>query len=329
MSTSNIVDGTRIANERKKPQRRRRWARPKQQTSIIDDDFRDNVSQFLREAEDQYAKAQLTEDMRFALFQQVQGYVPDLCFDSNGCRLVQRVVELVWGDAQRTLVRELQGFVSDAVASEHGNHVIQRFIELMSPLDVDFMLHELQSVYLPSELAKRRHGCRVLQRMIEHFDPSQLDSFVDGLVENAKELCFDEFGNYVIQTLFENGSIKHKTIISNMLLANVEKVAKDSLAIRVLDKALTYSTLAYDLAKAILDKEGLVVDMATRRGRRSFSVEAAHQLFKVCKGHRPLKNIFMEQVREIEEKAIKFGWIDAVDVRAPSAPPKEEMHLLL
>ena len=162
--------------------------------------------------------------------------------------------------------------------------------------------------------------------MIEHFDSSQLDSFVDGLVENAKELCFDEFGNYVIQTLFENGSIKHKTIISNMLLANVEKVAKDSLAIRVLDKALTYSTLAYDLAKAILDKEGLVVDMATRR--RRFSVEAAHQLFKVCKGHRPLKNIFMEQVREVKE-AMEYGWIDAIDVKAPSDPPKEEMHLLL
>ena len=326
MSTSNIVDGTRIANERKKPQRRRRWARPKQQTSIIDDDFRDNVSLFLREAEDQDAKGQLTEDMRFALFQQVQGYVRHLCFDTDGCRLVQRVLELVWGDAQKALVLELQGYVSAAVADPHGNHVIQKCIELMRNADVHFILHELQDVCSPSELATDRYGCRVFQRMIEHFDPSQLDSFVDGLVENAKELCFDEFGNYVIQTLFENGSIKHKTIISNMLLANVEKVAKDSLAIRVLDKALTYSTLAYDLAKAILDKEGLVVDMATRRSR--FSVVAAHQLFKVCKGHRPLKNIFMEQVREVEE-AIKFGWIVAIDVKAPSDPPKEEMHLLL
>ena len=316
MSTLGI-DGTRIANEGRKPRRRKKpkqqtskkpkQTKTKKQTSIIAADFRDNVSRSLREAEDQHAKDQLTEDMRLALFQQVQGYVPYLCFDSNGCLLVQRVVKLVWGDEQRELVGELQGFVSAAVADQHGNHVIQKCTELMRNSDVHFILHELQRVYLPSELAKHRYGCRVFQRMIEHFDPSQLDSFVDGLVENAKELCFDEFGNYVIQTLFENGSIKHKTIISNMLLANVEKVAKDSLATRVLDKALTYSTLAYDLAKAILDKEGLVVALATRKS--SAAVVAAQQLFKVCKPHRPLKNIFMEQVSETEE-AIKFGWIE-------------------
>ena len=163
----------------------------------------------------------------------------------------------------------------------------------MPPSAVHFILHELQSVYSPSELAKHRFGNRVFQRMIEHFHPSQLDVFVDGVVEKAEELCFDQFGNFVIQHVIEHGSMKHKTAISDMLLANVEKVAMHWCASKVLDKALIYTTFKYDLAKAILDKEGLVVDMAIKcRG----GLMATQRLFKVCEGHYVLENIFMEQV---------------------------------
>ena len=174
------------------------------------EDLKNHVSESCRKAEDQVAKGQLTEDMRDALFRAVQGCVPELCCDSNGCFLFQRVLDLLWVEQQIKLVGELQGKVSEAVASAHGNHVIQKCIELMQPSAVHFILHELQRVFLPSELAKDRFGCRVFQRMIEHFDPRDLDVFVDGVVEKAEELCFDQFGNFVIQHVIEHGSIEHK-----------------------------------------------------------------------------------------------------------------------
>ena len=257
------------------------------------ENLKDCVSKSLREADDQDAKDQLTQDTRLALFREVRGWVPILSCDQDGCRLVQRVIELVWGREQWELVGELQGKVSEAVASKHANHVLQRCIEVMPPSAVHFILHELQSVYSPSELAKHEYGCRVFQRMIEHFHPSQLDVFVDGVVDKAKELCFDPFGNFVIQHLVEHGSIKHKTIIAKMLSANVKIVANDAHASIVLDKALTYTTFKHDLAKAILENEGLVVEMAIKSNHSS---EAAQRLFEVCEGHHWLENMFEKQV---------------------------------
>ena len=272
--------------------RDRRWPEKNSKSSELED-LKDRVSKSLREADDQNAKDQLTQDTRLALFREVRGWVPILSCDQDGSRLVQRVIELVWGREQWELVGELQGKVSEAVASKHANHVLQRCIEVMPPSAVHFILHELQSVYSPSDLAKHRYGNRVFQRMIEHFHPSQLDAFVDGVVEKAQELSTHEFGTFVIQNVIEHGSIHHKRIISNMLIANVEQVAIDWHASIVLDKALTYTTFKHDLAKAILDKEGLVVEMAIKSKHSS---KATKRLFEVCEGHDVLENSFKEQV---------------------------------
>ena len=129
--------------------------------------------------------------------------------------------------------------------------------------------------------------------MIEHFHPSQLDVFVDGVIEKAKELCFDRIGNFVIQHLVEHGSIKHKTIIAKMLSANVEIVANDAHASGVLLTALTYTTFKHVLAFATPDKEGLVVEMAIKSYTSS---KAAKRLLEVCVGHDELEKRFTKQV---------------------------------
>jgi hypothetical protein len=234
----------------------------------------------LSKCEVSQAKDKLTSDERLQLFLAMSGCVRDLAFDAHGCRLVQRTIELTEDSQQVELVNELRGHVVSALDSAHGNHVLQRCIELMRPTAVNFILTELHQSEKSSQLACHRYGCRVLERLIEHFPRDKLVVFLDDVVIEAKALCLNPFGNFVIQHVLEHGSDDQKRRIVKVLKDNLQEIATDAHACSVLDKALSYTTFQQELASAILEKEGLLADMAAQRG----GFAATQRLFKVFQG---------------------------------------------
>jgi hypothetical protein len=231
----------------------------------------------LHEAElEEYNQDRLSDEVRVSLFQAIRGHVKKLSFDPAGCRLVQRILDLTTDSAQQQMAYELKGHVKEAVESAHCNHVLQRCIELMRPSAVEFVLCEIEDQQVRN-LAKHRYGCRVLERIIEHFSLERLTVLLDEIISHAQELCFDQYGNFVIQHLLEHGNDEHKEKIVTVILRNLRAVALDTQACSVLDKAVSYTKLDKKLAEAILAEEGLLVDISLSR----FGYAATQSLCRV------------------------------------------------
>lgn len=247
-----------------KDDRQECFDRVDQEEKAADVIARSDLDRRIREAElEEYNEGTLSDELRKSLSEEIRGHVQKLSFDPDGCRMVQSILHLTTESEQQKMALELRGHVKKAVESAHCNHVLQRCIELLRPSAVDFVLCEIGiEDNQVRNLAKHRYGCRVLQRIIEHFSLERLTDLLDKIIFHAQELCFDEYGNYVIKHLIEHGNDEHKEKIVTVILKDVSAVTKSKEACSVLDKALCYTKLYKKLIEAILEHDGLLVDIA-------------------------------------------------------------------
>jgi hypothetical protein len=237
----------------------------------------------------------------------------ELAFASHGCRLVQRAMDVLDFKHQVMLVSELKSktsqekFVFQALQgdySPHANHVLQKCIELLPPDHVGFILDELKEEQCGKTsvwLASHKYGCRVLERFLEHFDPKLMGPFLSPVICHAKELCRDQYGNFVIQHVLEHGSEGQKSDIVQMLMDNLQEMVTDNHACSVLSKALSYpgKELQKKLALAIVEK-GFLGKMATKTQGHG-GIEAADRLLKVLQQDDALRASFQEAKRQLME----------------------------
>ena len=201
------------------------------------------------------------------LMQTLQGNVVKHALDSDGCRTVQRALQLADDADRMKLVQEFRGHVCKATESPHGNFVLQRLVELMRPADVSFVLDELISCAAAPALARHRYGCRVVERIIEHFPPRMLASHVDDMLCDVQALCKHIYGNFVIQHLLEHGEQKHRKRIIQASNRDLKTVALDQYGGNVVDKALRFAPVEVQrrLADLVLRERGLLGGMALLR----------------------------------------------------------------
>lgn len=238
----------------------------------------------------------LAENDLEKVFRLMKGRVYDLSFHSQGCRVVQRAMEFFSMQRQVEVAEELRGMVCQAMSDSHGNHVLQKLIEVMPPFSVDFVLRELEESGVSSKsLACHKYGCRVLERLLEHFQPDRLDTFFEDVFANAKELCSHQFGNFVLGHVLEHGTDSMKRSIIEILKNNLREFVGDTFAWSVVGKALSYadSKDQLELAQAIVDIDGLVVEMANNKGG-SGGHEATLRLLKVL----PAESDYCKQAKQ-------------------------------
>lgn len=216
----------------------------------------------------------------------VEGHVLALALDRQGCRVVQRILELLDGSRQVAMVAELRGHVWEALESMHGNHVLQRCVELLRPSAVSFILTELKERCSPTELARHRYGCRVVERLIEHFPSSVLDDFLSSLFDEALELSTHVYGNFVVQHVLEHGSKANRRQLADFFVVHASQIAKNPHGCCVLDKALSYCAQEdrVRVARALLypapGHTAVLLKMASQR--EAFA--ATCRLFRVIQG---------------------------------------------
>lgn len=212
----------------------------------------------------------------------LHGHVFQFALHAHGCRIVQRVLELVDEDTQKALTQEIKGHVNEALESPHANHVLQRAVTLLRPAAVRFVLTELSQSIRPAALARHPYGCRVLERLIEHFPPPWLEALVREVLEDAHALCRHAYGNFVMQHLLEHGGPQTRKAIVAVLESDIAEISTHQIACSVLDKALSYADPQDQcrLAQQVLDCHGLVVAMASQRN----GFAATQRLLRVAQG---------------------------------------------
>ena len=166
-----------------------------------------DMPRLLRDA--RYA-GQVAENLTQDMIESLYGHFFILSLNSFGCRIVQKVLDLVSPTERVEIMRrELSDRLLDVCVDVNGNHVVQKYIELAQSRDCEFIVSKLESE--PGSvirLASHCYGCRVIQRLMTRCNAKDVEYIFDTLCatsDSIVKLSVDIFGNYVMQQVVEFG----------------------------------------------------------------------------------------------------------------------------
>jgi len=161
-----------------------------------------------------------------------------LALTRNGCRVVQKAVDVGSLKDQKAIAQQLHGRVLEAIMSPHANHVLQKCIEILPGESMNFVLTELQGN--GAFAARHRFGCRILQRLIEHCPASEAHGIISEVMADTATLCRHQYGNFVIQHVLQHASSDHRSAVAEVLCEDTIRLAKHRVASHVLSCAMVH-----------------------------------------------------------------------------------------
>ena len=84
------------------------------------------------------------------------------------------------------------------------------------------------------------YGCRVIQRILEHCAAEQVKPIMEELLQHTEHLVHDQYGNYVIQHVLEQGVADDKSRIINKLRGKMMVLSQHKFARSVLWSAFLF-----------------------------------------------------------------------------------------
>ncbi|OAG31327.1 pumilio RNA-binding family [Nematocida displodere] len=174
-----------------------------------------------------------TGEQRKEILATMESNIITLALHMYGCRVVQKALECK--DINKRIVEKLKGHVIELVCDQNGNHVIQKCVECV---DSKFVIKEFEADAV--NLSRHRYGCRVIQRIFEN--SKGCSEAIDTIINNAKTLVEDQYGNYVIQHILEKGTDAHKKKIIADLADKVAEHSTHKFASNVMEKCVVCGT---------------------------------------------------------------------------------------
>lgn len=138
------------------------------------------------------------------------------------------------------MMKELESQVIKCVKDQNGNHVIQKAIERVPAEHIQFIVDAFTGEV--RRLATHPYGCRVIQRMLEHCHESARLSILAEIHACSESLISDQFGNYVIQHVIENGESVDKRRVISIVVTKVVNFSKHKFASNVVEKSIEFGT---------------------------------------------------------------------------------------
>ncbi|KIK96804.1 hypothetical protein PAXRUDRAFT_137657 [Paxillus rubicundulus Ve08.2h10] len=210
---------------------------------VFDEIVPDNALQLIQDVFGNYVIQKLfehgTQVQKTVLANTMEGHILPLSLQMYGCRVVQKAVEFILPEQQGTFVKELDPHVLKCVKDANGNHVIQKLIERVSTDRLGFVQSFRGNVY---DLSTHPYGCRVLQRCFEHLPEEHTRPLMDELHKYMINLMQDQFGNYVVQFVLEQGKPHDRCQVIAKLRGQMLNMARHKFASNVCEKALVTAT---------------------------------------------------------------------------------------
>jgi pumilio RNA-binding family len=214
-------------------------ATSEEKQGVFDEIVPDNALQLIQDVFGNYVIQKLfehgTQVQKTVLANAMEGHILPLSLQMYGCRVVQKAVEFILPDQQASFVRELDPHVLKCVKDANGNHVIQKLIERVSHERLGFVNSFRGNVY---DLSTHPYGCRVLQRCFEHLSEETTRPLMDELHKYMINLMQDQFGNYVVQFVLEQGKPQDRNQVITKLRGQMLNMARHKFASNVCEKAL-------------------------------------------------------------------------------------------
>ncbi|KAH9484270.1 Pumilio domain-containing protein C6G9.14 [Psilocybe cubensis] len=162
----------------------------------------------------------------------------DFSIHIYGCRVVQKLIDYVPESGHKIIIQLLEKDILTCIKNPHGNHVIQKIIQVVNPNLLTFLPSISENIL---DLATHSYGCRVLQRCLEYISPEYLEGLLESIHRHTIELMQDQYGNYVIQFIIEQGRAKDRNIVISKIIKNLVALSHHKYASNVCEKALVHT----------------------------------------------------------------------------------------
>lgn len=176
----------------------------------------------------------------YALCEKLQGHVLNLSLGTYGCRVVQKAFEHMSQDQKVVLGRELKPYVLHCVRDQNANHVIQKILEQLPASELDFISSAFEGHV--GILASHCYSCRVLQRIFAYCTEPQYRSLLNEMHRDALRLMQDQYGNYVVQWVLQNGMPRDRAELINKTKTRVLRLARHKFASNVMEQVIEVSS---------------------------------------------------------------------------------------
>lgn len=176
----------------------------------------------------------------YALCEKLQGHVLNLSLGTYGCRVVQKAFEHMSQEQKVVLGRELKPYVLHCVRDQNANHVIQKILEQLPASELDFISSAFEGHV--GILASHCYSCRVLQRIFAYCTEPQYRSLLNEMHRDALRLMQDQYGNYVVQWVLQNGMPRDRAELINKTKTRVLRLARHKFASNVMEQVLEVSS---------------------------------------------------------------------------------------
>nr|CCC93602.1 putative pumillo RNA binding protein PUF1 [Trypanosoma congolense IL3000] len=207
------------------------------------------------------------------LLRAVSGKVEEICCDTNGCRVMQKIFDCL--KTLEELEFSAQCFSDHIIAlckDVNGNHTVSRLLAAVrsanywnsSDTDEASMqklkrIHQVLYEKFPEhcmDVCKNRQGCCIIQKCLQWAPEPYFSAVMNTIVTNTLKLVHDPFGNYVIQFILDherefaqrdpaaagNESPGYTNQIIRQMLHNVAALSCNKFCSNVIEKCLKNAT---------------------------------------------------------------------------------------
>lgn len=172
------------------------------------------------------------------LIEKIHSYLFLISINQYGTRSLQKIIDKISNTYQIDLViKGLQmndnsngiedNNIVKLIKDLNGNHVIQKCIFRFPPEKFQFII---DSICLDNNIVRistHKHGCCVLQKLLNNANFNQILKISKGLLVFLDELINDQFGNYIIQFLFELNFLKTSNNINYLIDEFFKRIYKN------------------------------------------------------------------------------------------------------
>jgi len=177
------------------------------------------------------------------ILMRMRGSLCVVAMNQYGCRVLQKAIPTINDELLRIVIDAIAPNTFMLAVHNFGYHVLQRAIErgvgkVVRVLLLNAMGTTGRRRNRLVELSKNSFGCRIVQGMLEKAYPEDRETIIRAVMSSnrdLRDLCVDEYGNYVVQHIVKQFQEQYSMAVMDVLNGRLLKMAKNKFCSNVLE----------------------------------------------------------------------------------------------
>lgn len=217
----------------------------KNNNEFIDELFNRLIPVFSEIMMDPYANYFCQKLLTFAseehitkILEQIKPKFVEIWINTHGTRAGQHLVEKMklTKERVRLIRRALKDDIVTLAINQHGNHVLNIWLDRFPQSEINFIVDGF--INNLEEVATDKHGCMVVQKCLSKCSSLQKDKLVNQIVNESLTLSQNQFGNYIMQHVINEGNYNWNQQILNIFAPHLVLLWTQKFSSNVVEKCI-------------------------------------------------------------------------------------------